>query len=156
MHSSINPYTKADKYTCTCTYAKLIRKDSWISRAHIKMAPYIAPEVSPRMGFWGEATAGMDWCEENYVVSDYVAEFCTFVVCVHVLCCLGYRFVVCFLVPWFLTVCVNVQFRTIYVHLNDASIDIQPINVNFLTYIIDAMRTHANADAQRVCWTLAS
>ena len=70
------------------------------------MAPYIAPEVSPRSGFWGEATVGMDWCEENYVVSDYVAEFCTFVVCEYALCCLVCRFVVCFLVPWFYTLCV--------------------------------------------------
>ena len=28
-------------------------------------------------GFWGTPTATMDWCEENYAVSFYLAEFCT-------------------------------------------------------------------------------
>ena len=27
-------------------------------------------------GFWGEATATIDWCEENYAVSSFLAEFC--------------------------------------------------------------------------------
>lgn len=26
-------------------------------------------------GFWGDVTATIDWCEENYVISDYVAEY---------------------------------------------------------------------------------
>lgn len=26
-------------------------------------------------GFWGEATSTLDWCEENYVVSTFLAEF---------------------------------------------------------------------------------
>lgn len=25
-------------------------------------------------GFWGEPTATIDWCEENYVYSYYIAE----------------------------------------------------------------------------------
>lgn len=33
--------------------------------------PY--PEV-PEGGFWGKGTSTIDWCEENYVVSHYVAE----------------------------------------------------------------------------------
>lgn len=31
------------------------------------------PELSD--GFWGEITSTIDWCEENYVLSFYVAEF---------------------------------------------------------------------------------
>ncbi|CCD25088.1 ceramidase NDAI_0E02710 [Naumovozyma dairenensis CBS 421] len=34
--------------------------------------PY--PEES-QSGFWGETTAIIDWCEENYVVSNYIAEW---------------------------------------------------------------------------------
>ena len=26
-------------------------------------------------GFWGSVTSTLDWCEENYMVSHYVAEF---------------------------------------------------------------------------------
>ncbi|ORY73392.1 alkaline ceramidase-like protein [Protomyces lactucae-debilis] len=29
-----------------------------------------------RKYFWGPVTASIDWCEENYVVSRYIAEFC--------------------------------------------------------------------------------
>ncbi|EGV63487.1 alkaline ceramidase ydc1 [Yamadazyma tenuis] len=28
-----------------------------------------------KLGYWGDITSTIDWCEENYVVSDYVAEF---------------------------------------------------------------------------------
>lgn len=31
--------------------------------------------MAPIEGFWGEPTATLDWCEENYVVSHYIAEF---------------------------------------------------------------------------------
>lgn len=31
---------------------------------------------SNKEGFWGEATATIDWCEENYAVSSFLAEFC--------------------------------------------------------------------------------
>ncbi|GMM57512.1 alkaline dihydroceramidase [Maudiozyma humilis] len=34
--------------------------------------PY--PE-EPQSGFWGNTTAIIDWCEENYVVSHYIAEW---------------------------------------------------------------------------------
>ncbi|XP_072035038.1 alkaline ceramidase 3-like [Amphiura filiformis] len=38
------------------------------------MAP--APPSSKDLeGFWGEPTSTLDWCEENYVVSYYIAEF---------------------------------------------------------------------------------
>lgn len=28
--------------------------------------------------FWGEKTCTLDWCEENYLYSTYIAEFCQF------------------------------------------------------------------------------
>ncbi|XP_010868964.1 alkaline ceramidase 3 isoform X2 [Esox lucius] len=34
----------------------------------------MAPSVD-RLGYWGRPTSTLDWCEENYVVSFYIAEF---------------------------------------------------------------------------------
>lgn len=35
----------------------------------------MAPAVD-REGYWGPPTSTLDWCEENYAVSYYIAEFC--------------------------------------------------------------------------------
>lgn len=39
------------------------------------MPPYIIPEVDPLVGVWGRPSSTLDWCEENYIYSSYVAEF---------------------------------------------------------------------------------
>lgn len=40
------------------------------------MFPFAIPYPEEQAhGFWGETTATIDWCEENYVVSGYIAEF---------------------------------------------------------------------------------
>jgi len=38
------------------------------------MAPFSASGNGE--GFWGEVTSTLDWCEENYAVSAFLAEFC--------------------------------------------------------------------------------
>lgn len=39
------------------------------------MAPV---EVNGKIGYWGEPTATLEWCEDNYEVTYYVAEFCKY------------------------------------------------------------------------------
>uniref|UniRef100_A0A669D2P3 Alkaline ceramidase n=1 Tax=Oreochromis niloticus TaxID=8128 RepID=A0A669D2P3_ORENI len=34
----------------------------------------MAPSID-RQGYWGRPTSTLDWCEENYIVSFYIAEF---------------------------------------------------------------------------------
>ena len=36
-----------------------------------------------KVGVWGIPTSTLDWCEENYVVTKYVAEFCEYLTCLH-------------------------------------------------------------------------
>lgn len=39
-------------------------------------SPSIMAPSAHRPGFWGSPTSTLDWCEENYLVSGYIAEFC--------------------------------------------------------------------------------
>uniref|UniRef100_A0A8B9SU42 Alkaline ceramidase n=1 Tax=Anas platyrhynchos TaxID=8839 RepID=A0A8B9SU42_ANAPL len=32
--------------------------------------------AADREGYWGPPTSTLEWCEENYAVSYYIAEFC--------------------------------------------------------------------------------
>ena len=41
------------------------------------MPPYIVSEIGALIGVWGKPSSTLDWCEENYLYSSYVAEFCT-------------------------------------------------------------------------------
>ncbi|ODV76713.1 alkaline phytoceramidase [Suhomyces tanzawaensis NRRL Y-17324] len=38
------------------------------------MLPFAVPYPPEQIGYWGPPTATIDWCEENYVVSHYIAE----------------------------------------------------------------------------------
>lgn len=52
--------------------------------------PY--PEV-PEVGYWGIPTATIDWCEENYVVSPYIAELVNTVTNLAFVCFAGFALV---------------------------------------------------------------
>ena len=39
------------------------------------MAPPTSVRQSDGMGYWGPPTSTLDWCETNYEVSFYIAEF---------------------------------------------------------------------------------
>jgi len=60
-----------------CFLALLALKVSFGSAAHSTglTQRFESTTVHDREGYWGPATATIDWCEHNYVVSYYVAEF---------------------------------------------------------------------------------
>lgn len=35
----------------------------------------VVETTNDKSGYWGPVTSTMDWCESNYVVTEYVAEF---------------------------------------------------------------------------------
>ena len=58
-----------------CIWAGLLAGELELARGD--MPPYIAPEVKQRIGVWGAPTSTLDWCEENHVVTLFIAELCT-------------------------------------------------------------------------------
>lgn len=45
-------------------------------RNYISVLSTLFHIMAPTDGYWGKVTSTIDWCEENYVVNRYVAEFC--------------------------------------------------------------------------------
>jgi hypothetical protein len=43
------------------------------------MAFNVAHAPTRHTSFWGECTATLDWCEENYHLTPFIAEFCKFI-----------------------------------------------------------------------------
>ena len=40
------------------------------------MPIFVPREDQPLLGYWGKPTSTLDFCEENYIVNFYMAEFC--------------------------------------------------------------------------------
>mmetsp|Transcript_107948 Transcript_107948/g.186180 ORF Transcript_107948/g.186180 Transcript_107948/m.186180 type:complete len:321 (-) Transcript_107948:718-1680(-) len=55
-----------------------LKRDSHVPHTHAGHDQIVRFEVSVRdlPGYWGPTTATIDWCERNYVISYYLAEFC--------------------------------------------------------------------------------
>ena len=59
---------------------------SIVKKPRSKMPVYIVPEAKQRIGVWGAPTSTLDWCEENHIVTSFIAELCK--LCLHVYTCL--------------------------------------------------------------------
>lgn len=53
--------------------AERCERSAWAAAAAAARA--MAP-AGDREGYWGRTTSTLDWCEENYAVTWYIAEFC--------------------------------------------------------------------------------
>lgn len=54
--------------------AERSQRSAWAAAA-AAAACAMAP-AADREGYWGPTTSTLDWCEENYAVTWFIAEFC--------------------------------------------------------------------------------
>lgn len=55
-----------------------VNYDDLLTMTELRTKGKMPPKNTFIEGFWGDVTSTLDWCEENYVVSAFLAEFCKF------------------------------------------------------------------------------
>lgn len=128
---------------------------------HSGVAVHQSRSSRSRIGYWGNPTANIDWCEDNYAVSPYIAEFwnacssLSFVATsfVGAYFTLKYRleqrFLICF-ASIFIMGWGSISFHATLLRTTQI-LDEIPMIFNALTfmYIISTMKDHVLSDSQK-------